>query len=192
LVRDVSQLARVPLESGNEIDGIEPGAPITVCIRPEDLQLGEPERKTANMARARIEHLEFLGAYYRATLTIEGIAERVPADFSPTLLRDQAIRDGGEVFVSFPEDRMQVFPQPQTQRPVVQELLEAPVREPSLGRFASGWRPPASGRAPRRPVLRHPAAGRARHGAGSGLRLWPAESVAARKPGGCDRSHTPR
>jgi iron(III) transport system ATP-binding protein len=86
------------------------GSEVTVCVRPEDLRAHGAGDATANAAAAHVEHLEFLGAFYRATLTVEGMSDQlVRADFAPNVVQDLVIREKSDLTVVFPEDRIRVF-----------------------------------------------------------------------------------
>ena len=79
-----------------------------------------PEKRFAKQARQGrklfgidvkiVDDLEFLGAFYRATLSVEETDDlSVTADFAPGLVRDRDIREGADLLVVFPDDRIRVF-----------------------------------------------------------------------------------
>ncbi|MFQ5775124.1 MAG: putative 2-aminoethylphosphonate ABC transporter ATP-binding protein [Kiloniellaceae bacterium] len=104
------RLGQVEFDCGEGLDGIDRGTAVTVCVRPEDLAVRALGRDAPNAVLAHVEGLEFLGAFYRATLAIDGMGEQlVTADFSPNLAGELAIRQGADVTVVFPGDRMRVF-----------------------------------------------------------------------------------
>ncbi len=81
-----------------------------MCVRPEDLDVHDGRRNRRNAVRAHVDHLEFLGASFRATMVVAEMDERrVTADISPNLVRELAIDEGSELTVVFPDDRLHVF-----------------------------------------------------------------------------------
>jgi iron(III) transport system ATP-binding protein len=100
----------IDLECADEFAGLEPGSAVTVCVRPEDLTVRDAGREAPNAMRANVDDLEFLGAFYRATLAVEGMGEeRLTADFAPNLVQSLGIRQGADLTVVFPDDRIRVF-----------------------------------------------------------------------------------
>ncbi len=94
----------------DSLHSVAAGTKVTVCVRPEDLTVHGADDQTPNAAPAQVEDLEFLGAFYRATLAVEGMSDQlVRADFAPNVVRDLAIREGTDLTVVFPDDRMRVF-----------------------------------------------------------------------------------
>jgi len=105
------RLAGIELDCANGLDGFETGAEVTICVRPEDLAVREANARRDEGVIARVDDLEFLGAFYRATLAVEEMGNlSLTADFSANLVRDLNIRGGGDLTVLFPEDRLHVFP----------------------------------------------------------------------------------
>jgi iron(III) transport system ATP-binding protein len=104
------RLGNVELACENGVDGAAMGEKVTVCVRPEDLKVRGTADGTSNAVGAHVEDLEFLGAFYRATLTVDGMRDQpVRADFAPNVVQDFALREGAKVTVVFPDDRMRVF-----------------------------------------------------------------------------------
>ena len=103
-------LGRVELHCTNGFDGLEPGKVVTLCIRPEDLVVRDSGCGAPNSAIACVNALEFLGAFYRATLDVDGVDDQpLVVDLPPKLIGELDIRVGLEVTVVFPEDRIRVF-----------------------------------------------------------------------------------
>jgi len=104
------RLGNVELECQNGLEAIASGTRVTVCVRPEDLRAHIAGGSGANEVTARVEGLEFLGAFYRATLTVEGMSDQlVRADFAPNVVQDLGIRENEDIAIVFPDDRMRVF-----------------------------------------------------------------------------------
>ena len=104
------RLGTVELTCRNGLDGLEPGKAITLCIRPEDLAVRNSGGDAPNSAVARVNTLEFLGAFYRATLDVDGVDDQpLLADLPPQLIGELGIREGLDLTIVFPEDRIRVF-----------------------------------------------------------------------------------
>ncbi len=104
------RLGRLELDYAGDLQDLEPGAAVTVCIRPEDLAASAADPDTRNAAVAHVDELEFLGPFHRARLAIDGLdGVAVTADFPPALVREFAIRKDAEIAVVFPDDRIHVF-----------------------------------------------------------------------------------
>jgi iron(III) transport system ATP-binding protein len=100
----------VDLECPGQSEELEPGSAVTVCVRPEDLTVQDAGRDAPNAMPANVDSLEFLGAFYRATLAVAGMGEeRLTADFAPNLVQSFDIREGAKLTVVFPDDRIRVF-----------------------------------------------------------------------------------
>jgi len=88
------------------------GQPVTVAIRPEDLNAQDIEGKTENLIELTIEDLEFLGSFYRARLTGGDIAgAEIEADFSMNLVRRKNVTVGDRLPVCFPPDHIRIYDQ---------------------------------------------------------------------------------
>ena len=86
------------------------GTAVTLCLRPEDIVTRGVEPGAPNTFEATVADLEFLGSFYRASLTAKGAENTVfQADFSVNLVRDLGIEEGKTLTVAFPEDRIRVF-----------------------------------------------------------------------------------
>jgi iron(III) transport system ATP-binding protein len=104
------RLGRLELDCAGGLQDLEPGAAVTVCIRPEDLAASAAGPDTRNAAVSHVEEVEFLGPFHRARLAIDGLdGIAVTADFPPALVRELAIDEDAEITVVFPEDRIHVF-----------------------------------------------------------------------------------
>ncbi|MFB3134832.1 MAG: putative 2-aminoethylphosphonate ABC transporter ATP-binding protein [Rhodospirillales bacterium] len=86
------------------------GTAVTLCLRPEDIVTRGVEPGAPNAFEATVADLEFLGSFYRASLTAKGAEDtRFQADFSVNLVRDLDIEVGKTLTIAFPEDRIRVF-----------------------------------------------------------------------------------
>ncbi len=104
------RLGRVELDCADDIDVEGQGTAVTVSFRPEDIALSQPGADTTNTLKSRIEDLEFLGSFYRASLTIDGFDDvLLTADLSANVVRDHNIREGMDIAISVPEDCIRVY-----------------------------------------------------------------------------------
>ncbi len=104
------RLGGIELSCAERMHGLDKGMAVTVCIRPEDLTVCDAGHEAHNAASARVDDIEFLGAFYRVTLIVDGLSERpVTADFPPNIVRDRDIREGADLTLVFPDDRIWVF-----------------------------------------------------------------------------------
>jgi len=92
--------------------GLAAGAPITVCLRPEDVVVREVERHPANRLEAEVGAMEFIGNHFQTTLHVPGTTLDISADLSINAVRDLGIRPGRTLPVCLPPDRLRVFPGP--------------------------------------------------------------------------------
>lgn len=93
---------------GDHLAASGPGTAVTVCLRPEDVQVRAAGG--ANTLDAVIESLEFLGPFHRARLAADGLGDaRVTADLSANLVRDLSLESGRRLAVTLPRERLRVF-----------------------------------------------------------------------------------
>ncbi len=94
-------------ESAN---GLRAGQEVTVCVRPEDVVVGDIGPETPNAFEATIEDMEFLGSFWRARL-VPRSADGQPflADMSANLARRLDAGPGSALRVALPPDRIRVF-----------------------------------------------------------------------------------
>ena len=82
--------------------------PVLAAIRPEDVMVGA---HGDNTVQARIDDMEFLGAFARATLVIEDLkGQSITADFSANLIRRENLSNGQEIAITLPKESLRVFP----------------------------------------------------------------------------------
>jgi iron(III) transport system ATP-binding protein len=103
-------VAATRIAVGARLNGLAPGTPVTLAVRPEDLQVQAVTGDAPNTFSAKVEGLEFLGSFVRADLALEGLADqRCCADLSINLMRRQEIRVGQTLSVTLPAERLHVF-----------------------------------------------------------------------------------
>jgi iron(III) transport system ATP-binding protein len=91
-------------------NGLESGAEVTVCLRPEDVAVRGVGPSTPNAIGARVARAEFMGAFLRSHLTFDGEGGRLTADFSVNAVRDLSIAEGSALTIALPAERLLVFP----------------------------------------------------------------------------------
>ena len=98
---------------GCEVD-IELGssAALSVFFRPEDVLVRGVDGDTPNSAAARVEKVEFLGAYSRVTFRLNGIDQPLFADLSVNDMAEFRVKPGDSLRVAVPPERMRVFESP--------------------------------------------------------------------------------
>jgi len=104
--------ARVgPLELPCQADGFAPGTHVTLAIRPEDIVVLEAQAADEQALEARIETLAFLGSFFRADLTVDGLDEaRLRADLPVELVRRLGLGEGHPLSVRLPKEHLRVYP----------------------------------------------------------------------------------
>jgi iron(III) transport system ATP-binding protein len=107
---DRVQLAGIEIGLPQPVDGLAPGDPVTLAVRPEDLLVQDATGGAPNTVAAKVEAIEFLGSFVRAELRLGGAAgQRCWADFSINLVRRQSIEVGQTLAVALPPERLRVF-----------------------------------------------------------------------------------
>ena len=96
-----------------EFDGALAGrADLKVFFRPEDVLVRGVGGETPNSAAAVVESLEFLGAYSRIKLRLNGIDQALYADLSVNDLAEFRVKPGDTLRVAVPAERLRVFASP--------------------------------------------------------------------------------
>jgi iron(III) transport system ATP-binding protein len=91
-------------------DGLARGTAVRLCIRPEDVRVRDLPADIANRVTVEVAELDFIGAFCRATLKVQGAADvAVTADFSSNLIRDLGVELGRQLDIALPPDRLRVF-----------------------------------------------------------------------------------
>jgi iron(III) transport system ATP-binding protein len=95
-----------------ELTGIGKGSPVTLCIRPEDVNLNRGNGNNPNSLEVRIGVMEFVGNRFSTVLHATNANLNISADFSMNDVREHALASGRTVLVSLPPERLRVFPAP--------------------------------------------------------------------------------
>jgi len=94
-----------------EVDGLAPGTPVTLAIRPEDILVQDAPSGQANVVRVRVDALAFLGSFFRADIVadaMDGVLLR--ADLSVDLVRRLSIAEKSELAARLPPERIRIYP----------------------------------------------------------------------------------
>jgi spermidine/putrescine transport system ATP-binding protein len=95
------------------MDGLAPGVPVTVGIRPEDIVVHQAGESPRNALPARVGVLEFRGPRYRVSFHLSlgnNHASSLDADFPTELIRRLGIQEAMEMAIQLPADRIRVYP----------------------------------------------------------------------------------
>ncbi len=90
-------------------EGISREGELRAFFRPEDVLVRGVGAATANSAAAVVEKIEFLGAYSRLTVRVNGIAQPLFADLSVNDLAEFRVKPGDTLRVAVPAERIRVF-----------------------------------------------------------------------------------
>jgi iron(III) transport system ATP-binding protein len=104
------RLAGVELAVGTWPPGLREGAPVTLCVRPEDVVVRNVSGGTRNSIQVSVADLEFQGSFYRARLLTGGTdGITLYADFSTNLVRDAHVRVGLAMVIALHEEGLHVL-----------------------------------------------------------------------------------
>jgi len=111
VVSGSNQVRYAGIELACELD-VRPGIghDVTVAVRPEDIAVRGVSAAMPNTFPVRVDDIEFLGAFCRAKLAVNGSEAPLVADFSINVMRDLAIDVGKEMLVALPPQWLRVFP----------------------------------------------------------------------------------
>ena len=91
-------------------DGLAVGTKVRLSIRPEDVRVRDLPGDVANRVPVEVADLDFVGAFCRATLKVQGATDvALTADFSSNLIRDLGVDRGSRLDVALPPDRVRVY-----------------------------------------------------------------------------------
>ncbi len=109
-----------------QTDGMAVGTPVSVAIRPEDIDAEDVAAEdvaaedvaaedaadgAGNVVEVEIENMEFLGSFYRALLGGPAFGDQeIRADFSINLVRRKNVEVGAKLPVRFPSRFIRLYP----------------------------------------------------------------------------------
>lgn len=111
VTRQVVDVAGAGLQFAEPIE-LATGAPLTVCLRPEDVVVRDLDHGRANVLDAQVGVMEFIGNHFATTLHAAGTSLNFSADLSINDVRDLKITPGGSIRVALPPERLRVFADP--------------------------------------------------------------------------------
>lgn len=91
-----------------EQHGFEDQTPVLLAVRPEDVQVGRISASQPNTTMSSVKEMEFLGAFYRLTMVLDG--QELVAEVSANRVRDLDINLGCEILVQLPPALLRVYP----------------------------------------------------------------------------------
>jgi len=95
-----------------DLEGAPGDGALRIFFRPEDVRVRGVQGDTPNSAAARVEKVEFLGAYSRLTVRLDGIEQALFADLSVNDMAELGLAPGDALRVSLPAERLRVFAGP--------------------------------------------------------------------------------
>jgi iron(III) transport system ATP-binding protein len=104
-------VAGAHLAIGSDV-GVGAGAPIQVCLRPEDIVVRDADTDQPNALLMQVGVMEFIGNHFSTTLHAVGTGLNLSADLSINDVRDLGIASGATILAVLPPDRLRVFPVP--------------------------------------------------------------------------------
>ena len=85
------------------------GQTVKLGIRPEAVRVRGITADDPNTLSVRVEEMEFLGSFCRASLIVEESQMRLLADFSANVVRDLGLHEGAQLLAQLPPDSVRVF-----------------------------------------------------------------------------------
>lgn len=108
------RIGRIGLQVGDgSADRMSPGTPVMVAIRPEEVVVRDSQDSAPNALSVRVGGLEFRGPRFRVTFHLllgEAGASTIEADFPAEVIRRLDLREGMEMAIQLPADRIRVYP----------------------------------------------------------------------------------
>ncbi len=89
----------------------ETETPVLIAIRPEDVNLRAERIEGENIFSVIVQELEFLGSFYRLTLSLLGLdGGKIVAEVSINRMRALGIRQGSSLYLHVPPELIRVYP----------------------------------------------------------------------------------
>jgi iron(III) transport system ATP-binding protein len=106
------QLGQVQFRHRRTRQPMQPGATVTLGVRPEDVRIHNgPPMGENNAFAAEVADIDFIGNFFRARLAADCLDGMIlAADLPSGVVRDCGLKPGHPLAVSLPEERIQVFP----------------------------------------------------------------------------------
>lgn len=104
------KIGSVSLE-GDIPEGLKPGDPVTLAIRPEEIQLTEQVGGLKNLCQATVAESEFLGSVDRLTCRLDEEEQtRLLVEVSSNLMKELVIENGSQLSLQFPPEIIRIYP----------------------------------------------------------------------------------
>ncbi len=96
--------------TSTNLQGRAAGEQVRLGVRPEEVRVRDLQRGAANSMQVSVAQLDFLGAFWRATLRLVQEPQRLlRADFSINAMRDLGIGVGQTLTVALPPESLRAF-----------------------------------------------------------------------------------
>jgi iron(III) transport system ATP-binding protein len=104
------RIGSVSLE-GEIPEGLQSGDPVTLAIRPEEIQLTGQASGLKNIYQATVAESEFLGSVNRLTCSLdEDEGTRLLVEVSSNLMKEMVIKNGSQLSLQFPPEIIRIYP----------------------------------------------------------------------------------
>jgi iron(III) transport system ATP-binding protein len=103
------------VELATPVNGIDPGRPVRLYLRPEDRVLSDsgPLEGRPNLLRGAVRNVDFLGTFCLATIDVDGFeGQSMLVYFSLNQALELGVREGAQVPFALRGERVRVFPAP--------------------------------------------------------------------------------
>ena len=104
------QVGEVGLNCVRTRDSLRGGSQVSLFLRPEDFVVRGVDAQTANTLRGRIDKLEFLGAFCRVSIQVDGMAgTELLADLSFHDMTEFGLHEGSLLNLAVQSERVRIF-----------------------------------------------------------------------------------
>ena len=108
------QVGDVGLNCVRVRDSLKCGSRVSLFLRPEDFVVRGVDAKTGNTLRGRIEKLEFLGAFCRVSIQVDGMTgTELLADLSYHDMTEFGLQEGSALNLAVLSERVRIFSEDQ-------------------------------------------------------------------------------
>jgi iron(III) transport system ATP-binding protein len=92
-------------------EGLTPGSPVTVAIRPEEIRITNHDTTQKNIHQVQVCESEFLGSYNRLSCQLgDDDQTRLLVEVSTNLMEELAIEVGSSLYIQLPPETIRVYP----------------------------------------------------------------------------------
>jgi iron(III) transport system ATP-binding protein len=109
-------VAGVMIDANDDSSAFAAGDTVTICVRPEDVQVTETTNGQSGSFEVTVSDIEFLGSFYRCHVTpTGGIGTGFMADLSANHARNLRLEEGRTLNVLFPSEFVRVYASGETE-----------------------------------------------------------------------------